>query len=62
MPIYNYKCSHCEHIFDELMSIDILNSINCPKCGHLCYKILFTGNMLIKGDGFYQSTTFRQSK
>jgi putative FmdB family regulatory protein len=32
MPMYEYKCSECEHQFEELVSSGTV-SVACPKCG-----------------------------
>lgn len=33
MPMYDYKCKLCNHVFDELVSFSTLDSdIECPKC------------------------------
>lgn len=34
MPIYDYECKACGHVFDEKRKIDERdNPIDCPKCG-----------------------------
>jgi putative FmdB family regulatory protein len=34
MPIYEYKCSKCEHEFEQLVkSMDHKEAITCPGCG-----------------------------
>jgi len=35
MPIYEYKCKVCNHIFEELVfsSLSSTEDIICPKCG-----------------------------
>ncbi len=36
MPIYEYKCEKCEHVFDEVLSVsnrDKPISEPCPECG-----------------------------
>lgn len=33
MPIYEYQCRDCEHIFDQLRRRDEMDdAIDCPKC------------------------------
>lgn len=33
MPIYEYRCSNCGHIFEKLQSIGADNSsLECPVC------------------------------
>ena len=54
MPIYEYKCKQCGHVFEELRSITDGDSATCPKCGHTAKKI-FSGSVgfIFKGSGFY---------
>ncbi|SMP46513.1 FmdB family zinc ribbon protein [Anoxynatronum buryatiense] len=34
MPVYEYRCEECGHIFDQLRRMDEMDeSINCPQCG-----------------------------
>lgn len=36
MPIYEYKCKSCEHIFDELVPVNTEGDLlKCPKCGEV---------------------------
>jgi len=32
MPLYSYKCKHCEHKFDELKAVKDRNGVKCPRC------------------------------
>ncbi|MGE5676381.1 MAG: FmdB family zinc ribbon protein [Mycobacterium leprae] len=34
MPIFEFKCNSCEHVFDELVSRDAQGeALKCPHCG-----------------------------
>ncbi len=36
MPIYEYKCNKCGHVFEQLVfSSDKEGGYPCPKCGDL---------------------------
>ncbi len=53
MPIYEYKCKNCAHVFDVLqkMSDDPLSK--CPECGRLdLRKLLSAPNFRLKGGGW----------
>ncbi|MBF0480386.1 MAG: zinc ribbon domain-containing protein [Desulfovibrionaceae bacterium] len=39
MPIYEYQCDECDHIFEEIVFGD--KAVPCPKCG--CAK---TGKLI----------------
>jgi len=32
MPIYEYKCMDCGHVFTEKRSIKERDKVTCPKC------------------------------
>lgn len=32
MPIFEYYCSKCKELFEELVSISGLEKVTCPKC------------------------------
>lgn len=36
MPIYEFKCSECGHVFEELVPLNTTGEAQkCPKCGHV---------------------------
>ena len=35
MPIFEYKCNHCEKEFEKLVFAGEENTISCPKCKSL---------------------------
>jgi putative FmdB family regulatory protein len=39
MPIYEFKCTPCNAIFERLLPIDTKNQ-DCPICGKECSKII----------------------
>jgi len=62
MPIYEYQCRTCEHVFDVLqkMSDDPLKF--CPECGAPeLKKLLSAPNFRLKGSGWYE-TDFKKDK
>lgn len=36
MPIFEYRCRNCDHLFEELVFSSLTNNedIICPKCGN----------------------------
>ena len=43
MPIYEYKCSSCEHTFSMLQRIGQDGSeLSCPKCGRAHPEKMFS--------------------
>lgn len=52
MPIYEYKCSKCNHTQEEYLSIiNTPKSIKCEKCNSRSF-MLYSGttNIIFKGD------------
>ena len=46
MPIYEYTCKKCNHVHDEMRSIDSRDSpIDCPECEHKECSRNITGAM-----------------
>ena len=59
MPLYEYKCEECNHLFEEYHSMDDRNiPLNelCPKCGNkdsvfkLCSNAGFVDPGIINAD------------
>ena len=41
MPIYEFKCSQCAHLFDELVPMNTEGErLTCPRCGSVGAKRL----------------------
>jgi len=56
MPIYEYQCGECGHLFDALqkMSDDPLS--DCPDCGKPeLRKLMSAPNFRLKGSGWYET-------
>ena len=37
MPIYEFSCESCGHVFDKIADMDVTKTI-CPKCNKVSYK------------------------
>ncbi len=54
MPTYAYRCSKCEHAFEEFHAITDTRRRKCPKCGARAARVpAGGGGLLFKGTGFY---------
>ncbi len=43
MPIYEYKCNACGHVFEEFQSVGASGKdLNCPSCGSPAPDKLFS--------------------
>ena len=62
MPIYEYACGSCGHIFDVLQKMDAAPLSDCPECGKPeLKKLLSAPNFRLKGGGWYE-TDFKKDK
>ncbi|MFQ5635187.1 MAG: FmdB family zinc ribbon protein [Gammaproteobacteria bacterium] len=62
MPIYEYVCGGCEHVFDALQKMDAKPLTECPECGEpKLRKLLSAPNFRLKGGGWYE-TDFKKDK
>ncbi len=56
MPIYEYKCDACGHIFDTLQKISESPLTECPVCGKDALKKLVSSPAFrLKGGGWYET-------
>ena len=57
MPTYDYKCTACEHRFEQFQSMKDKPLRKCPSCGKSALeRLIGTGAAVIfKGSGFYQT-------
>ena len=57
MPTYEYRCTACEHEFEQFQSITADALKKCPKCGkNKLQRLIGTGGaILFKGSGFYET-------
>lgn len=59
MPLFNYKCSHCEHEQENIRRFDQENI--CDKCGELTTKLVATPAFTFtNGVGTDGGTTLRR--
>jgi len=56
MPTYEYRCTACQHLFEEFQSIMDKPLKKCPQCGGLVKRLIGTGaGIIFKGSGFYET-------
>jgi len=62
MPIYDYKCSECEHQIELIQKISDDPKTICPKCNKKSLKKLISApSFRLKGSGWYE-TDFKTGK
>ncbi len=53
MPIYEYRCKDCAHVFEEWQK-DFEDRIEtCPACGGQAPRIISNTSFILKGSGWY---------
>ncbi len=56
MPIYEYQCEACGHVFDSLQKISEAPLTTCPDCGAEALKKLVSAPAFrLKGGGWYET-------
>ena len=56
MPIYEYKCSKCEHQFEIIQRFSDNPLESCPECGQKSVKKLVSApSFRLKGGGWYET-------
>lgn len=60
MPLYDYECLNCEHVFELRQSFDSLPESSCPECGGTARRKFHPVPIIYKGSGFY-TTDYKRS-
>lgn len=56
MPIYEYQCPQCRHLFEEwVKASDAHGQEPCPKCGAPSPRVISQTSFVLKGGGWYVS-------
>ncbi|MFC1474543.1 FmdB family zinc ribbon protein [bacterium] len=53
MPLYDYECTKCGHIFEVEHGINDSTNRRCPECRCKANKIFSAVGIMFKGSGFY---------
>lgn len=62
MPTYEYRCSECDHEFEEFQAISDPPVTICPMCNGRTERVISGGaGLIFKGSGFY-ITDYRSSQ
>jgi putative FmdB family regulatory protein len=61
MPIYEYRCTACQHKLESLQKFSDAPLVVCPQCGRdALTKLVSAAGFQLKGSGWYQ-TDFKNS-
>ena len=54
MPIFEYRCTECEHVSEFVEKFDQPPQTTCPHChAQALKKLISAGNFHLKGSGWY---------
>jgi len=55
MPIYDYRCDHCGHVFSAVQSFKDEALEKCPNCGKKPRRLISMPAIVFKGSGWYKT-------
>lgn len=61
MPIYEYKCTKCGHVFEVMTGFSTNGTRKCKKCGALARRLISAPQVVFHGNGFYVTDNKRPS-
>lgn len=61
MPIYEYKCPSCGHLFEVLRKASDSPDGKCPKCETQSKRVYHPVGVIFKGSGFYSTDSKKKA-
>lgn len=61
MPIYEYECRDCHHMFERRQRFDEEPISVCPECAGKSRRVIHSVPVMFKGSGFYCTDNGRGS-
>jgi putative FmdB family regulatory protein len=55
VPTYQYRCTDCDHAFEQFQSFTDDALTVCPECGGRLRKVFNAVGVVFKGSGFYRN-------
>ena len=62
MPLYEYKCCKCGHVFEKIQKFSDKPEAACPECGSEGESQLSAPAVHFKGTGWYVTDYARKGK
>ena len=53
MPLYEYKCAKCDHIYEKIQKFSDKPRAKCPECGGAGKRQISAPAIHFKGTGWY---------
>ena len=54
MPLYDFKCEKCKHIFEEYSKIADKDEVRCTECGGPTKTIIAPRKVILFRTGWYE--------
>jgi len=61
MPLYEYQCSKCGHLFEKIQKFSDRPIRKCPECGSRVEKTISAPAVQFKGSGWYVTDYAKKS-
>ncbi len=61
MPLYEYRCTKCGHVFEKIQKFSDPHVSECPKCGAEVEQIISAPAVQFKGAGWYVTDYAKKS-
>ena len=61
MPLYEYKCKKCGHLFEKIQKFSDNPIKKCPECGGPVEQVLSAPAVQFKGSGWYVTDYAKKS-
>lgn len=61
MPLYEYQCKKCKHVFEKIRKFSDPPFKKCPECGGPVEQLLSAPAVQFKGSGWYVTDYARKS-
>ena len=55
MPVYDYRCDHCDHAFSATGGFNDPPVKVCPRCGKEPRRLIVATAVVFKGSGWYKT-------
>lgn len=61
MPLYEYQCTKCKHVFEKIQKFSDPPVTKCPECGGKVEQLLSAPAIQFKGAGWYVTDYAKKS-
>jgi len=62
MPLYEYQCKKCGHIFEKIVKFSDKPIKKCPECGGVVEQTISAPAVQFKGSGWYVTDYAKKSQ